>query len=1543
MVMFTTASDARALCRAIAVNAAGKSSSLKTATTADSANDPKLHSGSKEPLQGSGRERHHCRWTVIPLREHANGEAMPLKSSQKSHLEPPDRRVAALRLLRRLQCELKQRTTFLTPHPDPSPPPTPTLQETATTKDSAAMAGSHTSDREGSMLRCRLSTAVSDTEAITCDQPAFVWSETNFSDGTVRFLNGATPLFFSEQEIRWDEGDGADAAQKQSSRNTQDVSFLCLDLGGLYTAAPPSPSPSPLPHRKQGTKRTQHTSPAPSGQCDTTLSPTQKSPTSESSEQQADGSATASLVTLLQQRFSYARASFPFDQSSVHALTLKELWVVPLSACEVSAFAPQSRSPFDYFPTFVVVEGESSQTSKSSISRSTSTHEAPSICVRIAQHTPELQLHLPQHQYKSMAGQRKRRRGEGEAAVGSRALPQDPDDAPVLLCAPEKTRLRFRVVASAFLAHSCYFSRWCCAEDFDVTHLFTGGGPYCVESNNRLRGAASAACTSRHQSSFHVFYTAMQHSMNAENAFMREVWTALWRTGDASATEAVPGAAVQLTAEALPRALRSSNDPIDARSAAHASDFVRRIKAADDLFDDTDAAAPTLVFATRGKGSNAVRPPVWPVEVLWNLWTRLGWTPPRLSSSFLVQLCGVTSAAAAVDDQSGGPPRCMTPAEWSAFVGRCTEVLDERYVQETLAGPEERSAHRVAPLCGKDGDGENGDVEAEHDDGFSRASDGDLLSERRTQILQMKLERLDTLRHIFSMRSALLSERSRQGLPNRRCKVYLGNDHVAVPDEVGRLFAGLEETAASDRQGADNLPLYVGPAAQALAADIAATIPTSAKTHSPAHEKGPIPTTFSSAWAFGVLESPAFPLPSSLPDVVSSALDGATRIRPPLPSRDASTNPSASAMNELLRRRPSHTSDQTRSSLPGDPDDAVCTELLSAEDAYCEVVDIAELRWRAHPGAVPEGITPGKICCHTTNGNKGDGDGARCACCCSLACQHAAIAAASPQSRGLSGQGLQTCLPTAPGVHTLTDPTVVWLSTTFVNFLKKNGVPEAASQLGTGESGPSLPFSAADQGEDEETNASEKVNDQEENVKAAWPTGETLTALLTDTIVRAVQQNKAVVRRLMQLVHTYESTASAAAAGKARCARGAGEDVDSDGHPDRADPAAEPERGATHNAALTCAVWRCLSAAEAVDTRDEANAYASSAKQLAIRQLQNFWASVAALTRQSVLEKYGVLSVGQQNKSSLDEPSCEDDGEVVNEEEEEADTNSCAAFADGDVELCQGEESWRGNELGAAASGMLDVEGGSDWVNSAASSRDTGNASLKQVKAGTSMHTLTADTTPPSQLFLPTASANMDQRPPTQLRSCYTAFVRAVGKLDGLRAMQLYMQRVITCTADGGAAALPSHNTQSDALLGEWGTFIDAPIETSKETHLPSAPATFAQLLQPHLWLRHALFLLSYAFAGACTESTKGRPPTSLRAKNSSTRYAQGTTAVPSSRTQHTSANEVAKGATPVVSPRLAAFRVLRNGKLALDSWILAAVEEYTGRWHRVIQRLEIA
>ncbi|KPI90285.1 hypothetical protein ABL78_0667 [Leptomonas seymouri] len=1526
MMIFTTASDASALCRAAAVNREmNKRSLLKSTVSTSNANDLNVQGDSTEPLQVMVGSEKASSWTVVPLVEHSNDVARPLKSSQGNPVELSEEQLTALSLLRQLQCELKQRTAFRSPDTSLSPSDALVRSQTVSA-DSVIATDNHTSDPECGLLCCRLNNAMTGTEVIPHGQPAFVWSEAITSDGQMRVLHRDARCSTSEQVNGNTEGDVTDAAGKGATLYTTQPSFLCVDVGGLYALAQDP---------RKGFTHTQLTPTVQPTQRDGSLSQTQRRPIDEFNEQREAASSTASLMALLHQRLTSAGASFPFRQNAQGVLALPDVWVVPLSVSELSALTQKGGLPLDDFANFVVLDSESCHSSERASARPTSLRDAMQMCVRIAQQAPDLQFCIPLCQAQSWAARRKRRREEGEAVAwrDGRCTLQDPEDTTLHLCAPETTPTRLRIMASTFLSQSCYFSRWCCAEDFDVTEFFKRGCRYnSEESSGSKHSAGCVACTSTQREVFHVFYAALQRSIEAAEALISESWAEVWDAGDASTAEGAHPAAVQLTTAALPRTSVSGSSPKGLRSWLHMADLAHEGIPTDDLFNDTDKALPRSISAMRSKGKVSTGLPVWPVKALWDLWTRLGWTPPRLPSTFLVQLCEANASTSAVGDERT-LPRSLTPAEWMAFVARCTELLDEKYVQQVLADADEESAPNVSQNSQFDAETNDG-AEAAHSEDFSCTSVGGLQLGHSIQSSHVKWERLDTLRRIFSMRTALLSGGNQQGMFSLECKRLIDSDGGAMAGSASRCFGGREVAAAPNHENAGFLPSYASPAAQALAADIAATIPAAPKTSSTECEHPQMPEAFSNTWALGVLESPALFFPSDQSDLHSSVLEGVARIGSPLPSFDSLAAPCSAAMDEFLCKGPSCPSAPMRPPLQGRPDGATPIDVLSSEEAFCEVADIAELRWRTHLGALTNPPTCENAFCSTTR-PKGDGD-VRCACCCARACRQAAVEAPSLWCEESSSPGSQTRTPAAAGMHESADPTAEWLYSMFTDFLKRNGVLHTPSLLDTAGADPEVQLSASEK----EANAWERMDSKACDASTAPPTGEALSAILTNTIVRIVQQNKAVVRRVMQLVQSYESTASVAGA-RSQCACTAEGDASSKSDAEDTGAAAEPT-DEVDKETLTRNVWRCFSGAEGGCTTHEENDYASAARQLAARQLQAFWANVASLTRQSVLREYIALPRSPLSGAPLDTSLLIGATGAVSGEQE-AGENAGAAFACGTIELYQEEERHQSDNFGAAKGATLDTEGdkrrGGDWCgNAAKSALETCGARFVPCHDGPLTHSSPVCATLPSLHRSPGTNANAfseEQR----LHDSSAAFVREVEQLNGLRAMQLYMQRVLCCTTDSGKALSLPHSAEPDVVPEGSRASVGARFASTEEGKRSTDPLTFAKLLQPHVWLQHALFILSYGLAGSCMELRSCPTQAASSAQNSGLHCGRDESAAQSSCVQDTSADAAAAGAYPTVPPRLATFRVLRNGKLALDAWILAALEEYASRWYRILHR----
>lgn len=1287
--------------------------------------------------------------------------------------------------------------------------------------------------------------------------------------------------------FRWVQGALDVTGEPFRTAGAQRKSLLCVDVGGVYVASPaaslsnePRAPPPSSAHAKPSRAATK---PLHKGVKDA-VKVAAFFPAASTAPAAQRRSTAHSLDVVLRQRLSSAQTSFPFHTSQLAALKLTAVWVVPLRASDTPCWSRTSWLPLDCFPEFVAV-AESGVGAERHNDTAWSTK--PRDCVRLAQYTADLRLHIPCREEVAFAAHRKRPRDntpdnddddDHQRCLASLAAAEDLEVRKSVSLQPRTlpaSPVQLRVIESSFLVRSCYFSKWCCPDDFDVTSRFFSS---CSD------GARSCSqCVISRGRAYHPFYSALRRSAASEGARVATGLEASWCAPNHESVSATERRSCSLYSGSL-----SVQGGGGRRCGGDRCPLAQ--PPADDLFDDTHERSDcgcgfhsALTAAPAQHGGSTAQPgtslaslPVWPLRVVWDMWTRLGWVPPARGGCFLVQMdaADVMPSSFAAEERRDGRPRWFTPAEWTAFVVRCADSIDDAYVRQVLASLGHEGGDAKLEM-------QSVDDEVDEQQGSMREAPQTLPA----QIFAVNTEQLNALHRLFSMRAALLD-----------AEVGAEESHFAQSRGCGArcpAFAGVTGIKASLPHSAASL--CVSAAAQALAADIAATTPGLDETHSSAEQSidAAQRVDFSVDFALGVLEAPMllFPFlpPSDATDGVAlrcgengatAASAGAGAAFGPA-SAELSPSVSSFAVNARLYQKPTAVSDQNTSEPP-----AVATT-EEEEEAYCELVDVAELRWRGGQLSMPPRST---ALSHATTPHS-------CACCCSQACSGAAA-----RFRGdAHGAGKSTCAPAAAAAGE--DVLTRWLGTAFDAFVGRNGTesPVASVLADASVSSPVDRCAAA----------------EEEHEEVCQTDASAVNGLLTATIVRCVQQNKAVVRRLMQLVQTYEGETATTA-----------DTSDSDG--DECEALAQPMHACgapavrwTRQAeaeAEAFRVWRCLDS-----TRDapaagetEASFRKECARDLAARQLHAFWASVAATTRQALSQT------------------------IV----QGSDTNSHTALATRTVHpVAQQAQQVCGEDACAAAAETECMAGNAD---ASAVSADLNDALLHRLPCGTSTATRTLSPDAVSSCAtspLPTVASKVSTATHSEDQSkSGCALQTALAALNGPQAMQLYMRHILRCRSSSHSASPSLYSIQesSAALLPTACTEAATATTTSGTTQAVSAAVAkrvsgrgaaggaaadghaFADHLQPNLWLQHALFLLSY---GASAPPAVPPPPPANQPRTS--QLTRASNPLPER-------DGVVEGSCPfVVSPSLATFRMLRGGKMVLDTWIVAALDEYASRWCR--------
>ncbi|KAG5466809.1 hypothetical protein LSCM1_00986 [Leishmania martiniquensis] len=1027
------------------------------------------------------------------------------------------------------------------------------------------------------------------------------------------------------------------------------------------------------------------------------------------------------------------------------------------------------------------------------------------------------------------------------------------------------TVVRLRILERAFLLLSCYFSAWCCAADFDITSEFASSLP-----GKWAKGGGS----------YHTFFGTLRRCVLAEDALVQH----------SVEEEAAKSAA---SCGSLYGAAATCNS--GATAPQHSS-----IEA---LFQDGGLEWSNTAD-TGDRGSERV----WPVEELWGLWVRLGWTPPPTWSRVRVGLRLFEGAN--LNNVNHRCIRELSPRSLLAFLSRVRMAADAAYVKAKQLRPipdaragcetfkvESSDSSASADLCGVIGVGL-----------ASHCTETIPLFSAARQESSVQLQRLLEFQAALSAAAESGTRPASAGLPDAA---------AAAP-----CIPTINACTATVRDEVAGYTPVLSPAARDLAADVAATTVLSSPYAAGSPVCGVVDAvTFELTWLRGVLESPALLIPAlgvweGVDKSDSAAIS--SRDTGPRPSGGSAWEKEAALLTALLARRPSlqlGNLDQgaLKASSASRPLDIPLPPSLSAAEMYCELADVAELRWSSSRAAV-------------TTADHGT---------LSAASSKAPTLAASPSAFSTSSCCAVACAEVARLAYQKTadeiahaydevrhrlsaaNPLAAFLFEHCVKYLQDQNVFTIASPLHEGSSEDAsgdpggrddcIPRDACAAGHSEARIASSSPysftvqqgaylrggptdvplpEDSGCLEDEGGPPGEcdSVSARLAETVVRVVQESKPVVRRMLALIQSYSGDIAAAAA---------------EGHGGAQSACSPQEATATKssdhqpNDAVAQDVWRCFAptvkSAVHVDLSASQSPFCASscAKATAQRLVQAFWANVATATRLRLRDELGALP------GSEEEPASDT-------EEEEPEAASAPP-----PEKCGGAASSR-----ERASERIS---GGDWHNFA--TKQSGAGPCVATSGTLSLSDQALLPASPGFPFLPLAPLSQALPLPTPCTHPRDAWSRAVHALDGAQAMALYMQHILRCS---NAATYQS----SESRLGSC-PFLSAATEAPRKVQPTTAEraALPTDLLQSSLWLQHALFLLSYGLACPVDHPAVGSEVAS-------------TLTAASSQVGHPVCPCPGEdGLNQLPPPALAAFRALRCGKLSLDVWIGVALEVYAERW----------
>ncbi|KAK7197179.1 hypothetical protein NESM_000663200 [Novymonas esmeraldas] len=724
---------------------------------------------------------------------------------------------------------------------------------------------------------------------------------------------------------------------------------------------------------------------------------------------------------------------------------------------------------------------------------------------------------------------------------------------------------------------------------------------------------------------------------------------------EAAAVERVVEAeAVAAAAAAAVRCVRDSASILTPAAAVAEGPVVGHRGSTDALFEES-------ALAGGGAGPQQGCPlPVWSAVELWGLWVRLGWTPPLTLSAMLVRLPRAHVSGHAdtgVDDRVVR----MTPSAVVEMLSRVAAELDRSYV----------CARRPRPTLGvvvdsaADGEGDgDGDVSDVDGAGPERPVEGEGIE----SAAETRREALALVRRLLEFRAALPFTAG-----------------LATPTPRGGRARPLIDQEAT-------APL--GVAARDLAADIAAT-----------RGPGADVASFALPWLHGVLESPELLLHTTHDD--GTAADAAAAALTDLLTREPPS------MQEVLSRR-ALTSTAMSPPLWSGP-----LLLLPPEmDVYCEVADVAELRWAAAawPASAAErpDHTPLDSLLPSTS-------------CCTLACLEVRRLARAT-SRAEAAEEARTTRARLSSV----DPLAALLYEACVDVVCRQ-VGDGGAAMGEvdgSRSGDAAPLSAAVNGVGGATSTAAQCRDGRLG-PAEDPTPSSVAAeVVSATVAQVVQQNRPVVRRMLLLLQSY--TAEASASVEVGCCR------------------------RSQNDTLAHDVWRSLApAASSTASAGAASAAAplsvsTCSRAAAQRLVRAFWTSVATTAQRHLRRQLP-------DTMRDDGESCTSDSEANREEEDQEEEEEETAAALGSVRGADADDTGSDDDAAAATRPSL------------SSHESCRSPALRCAFAPLPL------ASEPLLLHDPTTITDRPAGASAALRD-------AVAALDGAQAMSLYMQRVLRCT-----------------------------------------------------------------------------------------------------------------------------------------------------------------
>ncbi|CBZ30781.1 conserved hypothetical protein [Leishmania mexicana MHOM/GT/2001/U1103] len=1375
----------------------------------------------------------------------------------------------------------------------------------------------------GATSRARTSVAATETvdESVSCEQHVDTVSSAEGTEHSyllwAHVPHTALGAEFAEFDASRSRGCAARGGIAADVSPPAGHHLLCIDVGGIYLASsrthpaagrtqsvPPQPADAPAmktakrserASRRRNAARVRHVR----AQTEQRSSLDARQNNAKAISEEREAEALQSLWRLLQQRFATATRSCPFRTDAAATalpLMLTEVWVIPLLTAERDSEEPLRSAALGIAAFPLLVQDKHHRNSADC-----ATVDGDGVQVfRLARHPPAHVLRLavddgahstdpPSSTMCQAAALRSRKRlrdsaagrqdeAEGSQWLAAHATPLSPDAVFLHSCydgggadsaAPEMSALRLRILERDFLLRSCYFSEWCCIADFDITSDFAS-----PRLGNWTRSATA----------YHAFYSVLRRCVLAEDALVqhsieREAgkWVASCGSLSGADVTSISGAA------ALPR---SPTEALFKESALEGSSA-----------DDSGA-----------RGSEQV----WPIEELWDLWVRLGWTPPLTWPR--VRVCLRLTEGLDLGNVGQRSVWELSPRALLALLSRVATAVNAAYIE----------AKQLQPTHGPRGDGVTAEVESDDDAAgadLDRVSDMGCAHSCQESIPSSSAARCESL---VQMQRLLEFQTALSVAPEPVTGPALADlSDLAVAAPCVPTINSCTSSASGDAAGGS---LVLSVAARDLAADIAATtvLSTSHPVASPAGSVADV-VALTVTWLRGVLESPALLI---LPLGVSGHVNERERADDSSGGAGAysscriAADKEAALLTALLARRSPF---QPEKLLRGELDVSSASHSpqipppfsLPAAEMYCETADVAELRWCSPQATTATATTTAYretlSSAAFQNPTLWLGSSvSSTASCCALACVEVARLA-----RTETADETVNVYRTSHQQLNATNPLAAFLYTRFAAYLQEQGVVTVASPSGEGSSegeaqdlgreyehiprdacparrsAVTMPSSfhhlmVRDGGYTQGGAAAVSLPEDGGCLKdKSGPSGDgdAVESLLAEAVVRVVQQNKSVVRRILALIQSYSGVIAAATAegnGGARCVSSA-------------DEAATIKSSDTQpNDAVVQDLWRCLAPEvnTAISVDDAASQVTSCAKAMARRLVQAFWENVAATVRLHLRNRLGAFSGSEEGATS------------DSDEEESA----------------GGSASPPARQAGAAYSPAEAATPTSAVRQHSFAAKESG-AEPKTAKSSASLPSSSEQgRASPGFPLLPSASLSHQLPSPNPVGQSPGALSQAVRALDGAQAMALYMQHILGCSNAAG-------HRHGQARLGGCTLLscaTEAPGRAPPTTADTAAPPTHPQ--QPNHWLHHALFLLSYGLACPADELLMSSATASTPAYASATRcHSVGS---------YQEADELALPPPPA----LAAFRALRCGKLSLDGCIGEALEVYVQRWTLSIQ-----